>query len=330
MLPLAAHRRRRIALTLGLLAASCVTATARAETPPSDDIAGAARAFGEGQRAQLRRDYAHAAELFELADRLAPSPPALRSAIRNYEAAGNPAQAMTLATRAAERYPSDVETKKLTDSVLARLASGVAHLVARCTPACTLVVDGRVASAGELQKHHLYLPSGRRAVVASYADGSSTTRVLQMSVGVTEDLALFPTTSPPPPETQAVALGVPVRARPDRRLPPIAAVAGAGITVVLSAVLIWSGTATLAARDRYVSDATEAGFRDGLSQEARTNGLIAGVAVAGAATLALAIFGTNWRGGFFGARRSSSHALRLSPRADFGAGYASAGLAAAF
>jgi tungstate transport system substrate-binding protein len=42
-------------------------------------------------------DYARAAELFELADRAAPSPAALRSALRNHQAAGRTARAASLA-----------------------------------------------------------------------------------------------------------------------------------------------------------------------------------------------------------------------------------------
>lgn len=45
---------------------------------PAGDVAGAARAFEEGQRAQLRHDYDQAAELFELADRMAPSAAMIR------------------------------------------------------------------------------------------------------------------------------------------------------------------------------------------------------------------------------------------------------------
>jgi hypothetical protein len=48
-----------------------------------EDVQAASAAFAEAQRAQLRGDFPRAAELFEIADQAAPSPAALRSAIRN-------------------------------------------------------------------------------------------------------------------------------------------------------------------------------------------------------------------------------------------------------
>src|SRR5260370_26192182 len=105
MQPVASHRRLLCVAVFAILIAS--DATARAQKSPAEDVDGAARAFEEGQRAQLHRDYARAADLFELADRSAPNAAALRSAIRNFEAAGNAAHAATLAAPAIERYPND-------------------------------------------------------------------------------------------------------------------------------------------------------------------------------------------------------------------------------
>jgi hypothetical protein len=75
-------------------------------------------------------------------------------------------------------------------------------------------------------------------------------------------------------------------------------VTGIGLTLGLGAVLIWSLTDTLAARDRYVQHPTEADYNDGVSRQSRTYGLLGGVAVLGTVTLLVAAFATNWHASF--------------------------------
>jgi len=65
-------------------------------------------------------------------------------------------------------------------------------------------------------------------------------------------------------------------------------------TAVVGGLALWSGLDTLSARDRYVDTPTEAGYHDGVSKEKRTNWLIGGTAVLGAATLGLGLFVTRW------------------------------------
>src|SRR5687768_599387 len=48
----------------------------------AQDVAAAANAFARAQKAELAGDHAAAAELYELADSLAPAPEALRSALK--------------------------------------------------------------------------------------------------------------------------------------------------------------------------------------------------------------------------------------------------------
>jgi hypothetical protein len=285
-----------------LVAALALLWAARALAAPDADVTAAARAFEEGQRAQLRGDYAHAAELFELADHTVPSAQALRSAIRNFEAAGNPAHAVNLALRAQERYPGDNDTRKLADGVLARLAPKLGHVIVSCTPDCALAVDGRAATASAEARHELYLAPGDHQLEARYEQGRGEPRTLHMNAGDTEQLSLHPTAAL---AAQTAAAVVPPRR--DRRLPPVYVAAAAAVTVTLAAVLIWSGADTLQARDRYASDPTEAGFHDGVGREARTNGLIGATVVLGAATVGLAIF-TRWHGPFAGSAREQARA----------------------
>ena len=71
----------------------------------SPDLQAAAEAFQQGQRAQVRGDFAQAAEMFDLANHSAPSAAALRSAIRMHQSAGHHAAAATRAAHALATYP---------------------------------------------------------------------------------------------------------------------------------------------------------------------------------------------------------------------------------
>jgi hypothetical protein len=295
-----------IAIVLAFLARDISPARAQ---PADEDIAAAGRAFDEAQRAQLRRDYARAAELFELADRLAPSAPAMRSAIRNLEAAGNAARAATLASEATDRYPSDLETQRLATGTLARLAPTLASLLVRCTPACGLELDRRLVATAAAPQHHLFVVPGEHALVARFIGGSpaarehgagadrrSETRRLDAVAGDVIELALRapPEDSPPPPAVVAASAPAPGRLQRWRRLAPAVARRGAARPLRLAGVLLWSGVDTLGARDRYVSHPTEAAYYDGLARERRTNGLIGAVAGLATITVAIGLVGTRW------------------------------------
>ena len=150
---------------------------ASAQEARPDDVQSAAAAFGEAQRAQLRGDYAQAADLFELADRSAPNPAALRSAIRNRRAASQTARAATLAAEAIARYPDDVETHALATETLAELSPSLAAVHVSCTPACSLAIDGRAAHDRALERFEIFVEPGSHELAASWG-GSPVTRTL--------------------------------------------------------------------------------------------------------------------------------------------------------
>src|SRR3954451_24716015 len=81
--------------------------TASPRTARADDVSGAANAFSRAQKAELSADFAAAAELYELADSLAPAPEALRSALRARKSAGQLEIAAVRAEELMERYPTD-------------------------------------------------------------------------------------------------------------------------------------------------------------------------------------------------------------------------------
>ena len=338
MQPLAHHTRLLGFLTI--VVSIAIGGLTYAQNSPAEDVDGAARAFEEGQRAQLHRDYARAAELFELADRSAPNAAALRSAMRNFDAAGNPAHAATLAAHAIERYPNDAETRKLAERLLARVTPTLGELSVRCAMDCALVLDGRATSDAPSGTHKLFVAPGEHAVIARFNDGRSAMKSVTATAGATSELAVEPPPQPPQPPQQigtpptneapaSAAVGNPappvgtavVVEKRDRRLSPAVAIVGLALTAGLGAATIWSGLDTLSANDRYKKNPTQAGFNDGLDREHRTDGLIAGTAALGVATLVVAIFATRWHKSAPSERRA---AVRLQP---FGVGGATAGLA---
>lgn len=271
---------------------------ARAQRP--EDVAAAGTAFREGQSAQLAGEYARAAELFELADDTAPSPAALRSAIRNRQAAGHASRAATLAAEAIARYPDDAETRALAEGVIAALGAGLYALHLRCALECTAAIDGRAVRETPGTSFEVYLDPGAHTLVASWAGRESVTRAVEASAGgdvtieleappaAVADVAPLPEPTPPAP--------APVPAPGDRGLTPVVFAVGAGLTAVSAGILVWSGLDVLSARDAYVALPSESAYLDGVGRETRTNVLVGVTAGLAAATLVVALF-TDFGGG---------------------------------
>jgi hypothetical protein len=304
---------------------------ARAE----EDVQAASTAFAEGQRAQLRGDFPRAGELFEIADQAAPSPGALRSAIRNREAAGQDVRAATLALRAIERYGDDRETRGLADATIARLAGHLTRVRVRCGEPCTLTVDGGLVGLKASPATEFFVSPGPHVLEAHWAGREPASKAFEGAAGQVSDQELRPpagtpavaasatpaaivAATPPGPAPTAEAASPAPRPAADAQsgsaapahhgLPPTVFWVGTGLTVVAGGILTWSGLDTMSARDRYVKDPTRDGFNDGKSRETRTNVLVATTAVLGAATIAVGLFATDFGQGKFvlgGAGRGS-------------------------
>ena len=274
--------------------------------PRPEDLQAAAAAFAEAQRAQIRGDYAQAADLFELADRSAPSAAALRSAIRNHRAAGQISRAATLALRAQALYPSDAETQAVATEVIAASAASLGRLRVRCEPACSVAIDGRAATTSPRAELDLFLDPGARAVVASWPEREAVREALTIEAGAERTLELR---APEPvaahveeeapaadeaPVEDAIAMPAPPPPA-DRGITPIVFGIGAGLTAIAAGAGIASGVDTLSARDAYEADPTRARYEDGVDRQWRTNGLFIGAAVLGVATVVIAFF-TDWGG----------------------------------
>jgi hypothetical protein len=273
-----------------------------------DDVAAASAAFAEAQKAQLRGDYAQAAELFEVADQAAPSPAALRSAIRNREASGQAVRAATLALRAVERYPNDKETRELAEGALGRLAPKLSRVRAGCDQPCQLTVDGGLVGTGASKTHDFFVTREPHTVEAQWPDRPSVQKKVDGSTEGAVSIAFqapaaeakpeaeapAPMSAPPPEPVQPVA----VQAEPaGSGLPPAVFWIGTGLTVVAGGLFTWSGLDTLGAMKTYETNPSLEGYDDGVGLERRTNILAGTTAVLGAATLAIGLFATDWGGG---------------------------------
>src|SRR5689334_14488711 len=117
--------------TFGAVIVLIVIATA--SPARADDVNGAAKAFSQAQQAMAANDPAHAAEMYELADELAPSGPALRNAARARLAAGHIATAATLAAQLLQRYSNDKESRSVAEAILSDLAPRLTQLEIVCS-----------------------------------------------------------------------------------------------------------------------------------------------------------------------------------------------------
>lgn len=318
----------RLAICLTLMLVTPLAAAQEGPPPPPGDVTdvnAAAAAFQEGQRLQLAREHARAAEFFEIADHSAPSPAALRSAIRSHQAAGHAVRAATLSLRARSRDAADPQSAQLADAVLAEAAPRLTRVHVTCSPGCTVTVDRLAVGDGTGESHAFFVEPGPRTLETRWANRGTRTRSLDCTAGQSVELSLDappPEPAPPPAPTPTVATPPPapvlavlpplptapvVRPR-QRPLPPLVFWIGLAATAASAGVLVWSGLDTLSARDAYVQRPTEAGYNDGASREVRTDVLIASTAVLGVATAVVGVFFTEWSGR--GAERSG---LRTAP-----------------
>lgn len=259
------------------------------------DVAAAARAFTDGQAAQLEGNFERAAQDFELAYHIAPSKEALRSAVRARQATGQLPRAATLAQILLTQYPDDVASSRLANDVLAEARLKLGRIAVACTPHCTLAVGGRATSLSAATAHVVFVAPGAQRVVATFEGDQAVTRELTLGAGDDVTLTFVP---PPSPDRPAVRAAVAPAGSPrtdDRGgLRPAFAVTGGVVTLALVGLTTWSGIDTQRAHNAYVAAPTSAGFTDGRSKQLRTNLLLGGAAAAGVATALVAVFWTRW------------------------------------
>jgi hypothetical protein len=290
----------------GMLAAAALAASLPANFASAQDVTGAANAFSRAQKAELSGDHATAAELFELADSLVPSPEALRSALRSRRNAGQLGTAALHAEALMARYPDDERSQELVNATLELAAKRLMRFEIDCQPSvCAILIDGTAATVEANNHHVLYVEAGKHQVIAVFDDVRSEPQFAEGEPGMRGSLAFSK-----PPAPAAVTKTVPSpygaetgvnkssadsgTANHEGGLPRWAFLAGVAVTVGLGVATVWSGLDVLRLHEKYKKDKTKAGFDEGRDRELRTNILIGATAAAGVTTAVLAIF-TRWK-----------------------------------
>jgi hypothetical protein len=301
--------RARVVSAL-LLAASCLFPL---RAGAQQEVEVAAKAFAEGQQAQVRGDFVRAAELFEIADQAVPSPAAVRSAIRMRGAAGQEVRAATLALQAIQRYAEDGETRAVAETAIGRFGPRLTRIRLSCTEPCTATLDGALVGAGSFASLEFFVTPGAHVVKASWPGRPAITESLESSAGQSLEIllsappALKPAPAPAParpapaavPPPRALALAEPLEPvstprRDSGGLSPAVFWTGAALSAVGGGLVYWSGRDTLDERDEYERNPTREAYDRGVKLERRTNLLIAGTAVLAVATLSIGAFATDW------------------------------------
>jgi hypothetical protein len=255
-----------------------------------------------------RARYAEAARAFFEADELVPSSDALSSAIAAARLAHDYLLVARAAGRATERESSD---PKLASDARAALAEAEAHLVRvdlSCRPGpCQPSIEGVAVSAGR----HLLLP-GTRSFSASFPNEQVTSEQrASLAAGSLYTITLTPPVPDPKPAVAAREVIVPAArdtpSAPKKPLPPWVFYAGAGSSLVLAGISVWSGVDALNDVDHYESTRTGADRDTARSSVRRTDVLLAGTVLMTGVTI---YGGLRWVD--FGA---SGSALTVTPRA---------------
>ncbi len=285
-----------LALLVGLAGAP-----RRGAAAPSGDAAAAANAYEQGQRAELSRDHLRAAEMFELADSILPSPEALRAAIKNYQMAGRNDRAASLAWALGRRY-DDTKSQELSEQMLDELTDKLLTVDVECSTPCTVSSEGRALSHVPSTEHKVFLPPGSHDLDVVF--GKDLVRREQVEGSASDVTTLSverppeePEPEPEPAKSEGVSASVdgpqtdvaPRRAR----LSPAWFIVSAAATAGVGGALVWSGMDVNAINGRYEADPTRARLNNGQDAERRTNALIGATAGLAVVTVVLAAV-TDW------------------------------------
>jgi hypothetical protein len=286
------HRFASIVMTLAFACALLPSTSARA------DVTAAARAYTEGQAAQMEGKYERAADSFELAYSIKPSKEALRSAARMRMQAGQLARAANLSEQLMAKYPDDAPSAALAKDIREQAEATLARLAVTCqAPGCSLSVDGRALTLSVAEKHVFYLAPGDTLLEVNFGDAQVIRKVMARA-GARIDLNVVAPVRKEKPATASTSAR-PVRpalaAAPARGgWPRTVLYVGAGVTAALGGVTIWSALDTSAAHDDYVARPTSSGWDDGRAKQLRTNLLLGATAAAAITTTVIAIYFTDW------------------------------------
>ena len=273
------------------------------------NIAAAAKAFSLGQQAELAGNHRAASEHYELADRMVPSPEALRSAARARQKAGDEAMAATHAEALQRRY-TDEKSREVAQEILTDLRPKLARVTLTCTRPCGVVVDGGAIGVEESRDHVFYVEQGRHTIGADFGDKVTEQEVFEGQAGKSASLSIEPPAAESASARASVNLTASSAPPPARGIRIGWFIASAAVTVGLAGASIWSGLDVMAKNDEYERDPTMDRLDAGQSAELRTNILVGATAVAAIATGVIA-----WKTRWSSPKREQISTLGLAPTA---------------
>ena len=327
------------ALLCTSLVAAVLLAPPASDARAGDDVAKAAKAYRQAQQAELSEEFALASDLYELADQLAPSPEALRGAVRMALAAERWGVAAESALDLQRRYPDDKKSSELAAQTLDRTRPLLTEVSVNCGGTdCTVLVDGKTARLEPAASHVVFVTAGEHDLAGGYPNGTSQKVAIVAQAGSSKDVTFTPPvveskTAPAPTNGDAT------KTAPDRtpaddtprkgkrktaRLSPWFFGVGTVATLGLAA-----GTTVSALQARKAGEDFDEGGRtqelydDANKLEIQTNVLFGVTAAVGVTTIVFAIF-TDWK------RGSKRDKRRANARITSGPTWASTGLALDF
>ena len=293
-----------------------------ASTPSQDDLNRAAQLFDQGVQQFSRQEYENSARSFLAADALMANTKAVLNALAAARQAQNPVLTAQAAQRALQRGSLEQSAAKMAQAALNDALPYVATLHLQCEPEpCSLQLDGEAIAAGT----H-YASAGAHQIRATGPDGRAEQR-LTAAAG-SEHRLLLPLGAPPPPEPVAGQAPAPrYNHKPivtdsagdgGKPLSPFVFGLGCTGTLALVALTTWSGLEVLSARRLHDDDPTAYDPEDVKEKQRRTDFLVAGSVVLGAATAAAGIWLVDWGS----STRTAVHVLpeggvTLGARRDF-------------
>lgn len=249
---------------------------------PEDATSRAAELFEQGVRQFSSAQYQEAATAFFAADDLAPNPRALINGITAAQRAGLHLLAARAAERALARTDLDDAGASFAREALVEAGRHLSRVQVRCVaPSCALRIDGEVASSRDL-----YLLPGTHDFVGVTASGATASEHLSTVAGAAYRIQLEP--REPEPPVSAPSVPDHADAKP---LPRAFFYTGVAGTALLVGATIWSGLDTLSAR----SKASASSWGRVEDRALRTDLLLAGSVVLGAATTAAGLWLIDWR-----------------------------------
>jgi hypothetical protein len=298
----------RAASAAGVLAAAAtLSIPARAE-PSVEDIKAAEQDFNHGRDAYRSGSYAEAAEYFESADSHAPNEKVLELAINARDKAGNPDRAATLAQLGLELYPNSERIRKVAGPLVDRASAEQVKVAVECSEPCSLLDGTRIIHGAPAMRRVVFVTPGDHTIRAGWSDDRTVSKDMTGDAGGSAALSF---TTPPIPVQGTTPAAPSPAPGPDHGaeqkphgLPPVVFFIGAGATVALGGVTIWSGIDTKnnpgvdAVRDACSNGRSncQSLYDDGRSRQMRTNILIGATGVVGVATAVIGGFLTNWSG----------------------------------